>query len=151
MDKLKRHVLGDNTTAEEPPPLKTTRMDTSLYSNDESKVKSQIVNSVLSQKPMVKDFLSRQQKDKSTNQQIEMKKQYDRSVQSIKNDNIPTAVLKNCMKPKSIGELWCNEDNKSISTVNNSDEESLSSVDVTSEKDYSDNKEGEEELTDDAV
>ena len=39
----------------------------------------------------------------------------------------------------------------SISTVNNSDEESLSSVDVTSEKDYSDNKEGEEELTDDAV
>jgi len=48
MDKLKRHVLGDNTTAEEPPPLKTTRMDTSLYSNDESKVKSQIVNSVLS-------------------------------------------------------------------------------------------------------
>ena len=73
MDKLKRHVLGDNTTAEEPPPLKTTRMDTSLYSNDESKVKSQIVNSVLSQKPMVKYFLSRQQKDKSTNQQIEMK------------------------------------------------------------------------------
>ena len=73
MDKLKRHVLGDNTTAEEPPPLKTTRMDTSLYSNNESKVKSQIVNSVLSQKPMVKDFLSRQQKDKSTNQQIEMK------------------------------------------------------------------------------
>ena len=41
-----------------------------------------------------------------------MKKQYDRSVQSIKNDNIPTAVLKNCMKPKSIGELWCNEDNE---------------------------------------
>jgi len=61
---------------------------------------------------MVKYFLSRQQKDKSTNQQIEMKKQYDRSVQSIKNDNIPTAVLKNCMKPKSIGELWCNEDNE---------------------------------------
>ena len=37
---------------------------------------------------------------------------------------------------------------KSISTANNSDEESLSSVDVSSEKDYSYNKEDEEELTD---
>ena len=53
MDKLGRHVLGDNTKAESPP-HKTTRMNSSLYSNDESKVKSQIVNSVLSQRPMIK-------------------------------------------------------------------------------------------------
>ena len=112
MDKLRRHVLGDNTTAEKPPPVKTTRMDTCLYSNNKSKVKSHIINSALSQEPMVKEFLSRQQKDKSPNQPIEMKKQCGPSEQSIKNDNIPTAVLKNCMKPKSIGELWCNEDNE---------------------------------------
>ena len=66
MDKLRRHVLGDNTKAESPP-LKTTRMDSSLYSNDESKVKSQIVNSVLSQRPMIKEFLSRQQKNNKNN------------------------------------------------------------------------------------
>ena len=48
-------------------------MDTSLYSDDESKVKSQSVNSVLSQEPMVKEFLSQQQKDKSPNQQIVLK------------------------------------------------------------------------------
>ena len=59
---------------------------------------------------MVKEFLSQHQKDKLPNQQIEMKTQRGPSVQSIKNDNIPTAVLKNCMKPKAIGELWCNED-----------------------------------------
>ena len=104
MDKLRRHVLGDNTAAE-PPPHKATRVDTSLYSNDEPKVNSQIVNSVLSQQPMVKEFLSQQQKDKSPNHQFKVKKEYPRSVQSIKNDNIPTPVLKNCMKPKSIGEL----------------------------------------------
>ena len=52
MDKLRRHVLGNNT-AVKPPPLKTVRMDTSLYSHDDnvvipkSKTKSQIVNSVL--------------------------------------------------------------------------------------------------------
>ena len=69
-----------------------------------------------------------------------MKGQRGTSEQSTKNDNIPTQVLKNCMKPKSIGELWCNEDN-SISTKNNSDEESSSSVDVSSED--------EEELADD--
>ena len=44
------------------------------------------------------------------------------------------------MKSKSFGELWYNEDN-SIRTINNSDEESSSSVDVSSED--------EEELTDD--
>ena len=72
MDKLRRYVLGDNKIVE-PPPLKTTRMDSSLYSNDESKVKSQIVNSVLSQEPMIKEFLSRQQKDKSPKQQFKVK------------------------------------------------------------------------------
>ena len=47
-DKLKRYVLGAKS-----PPHKATRVDTTLYSNDGSKVKSQIVNSVLSQQPMV--------------------------------------------------------------------------------------------------
>ena len=145
MDKLKRHVLKNNIIVETLP-LKTTRIGTSLYSNNESKEKDQIVNSVLSKQPMIKEFLSRQQTDKSPNRQIETEKQYDRPTQSINNDNIPMVVLKNCIKPKSIGELWCNED-KSINTVNNSDEESSNSVDVSSEKDYSDNKEDEEELT----
>ena len=59
-------------------------MDTSLYSDDDisipkSKVKRQILNSVLPQQPIVEEILSRQQKNKSSNQQIEMKKQGDSS------------------------------------------------------------------------
>ena len=45
-----------------------------------------------------------------------MKERSDISTQSNKNDTIPTAVLKKCLKPKSIGKLWCNED-KSVSTT----------------------------------
>ena len=44
MDKLKRHILRNNTIVEQ---LKITRMDSPLYSNNESKEKNQIVNSVL--------------------------------------------------------------------------------------------------------
>ena len=70
---------------------------------------------------------------------------------SNKNDTIPTSVLIKCIKPKSIGELWCNEDT-SVSTTGNNDEESLSSVDVSSEKNiYPDNKEDEGELTNDLL
>ena len=145
MDKLRRHVLRGNKTVE-PPPLKTARIDNSSYSNDESKVKSQIVNSLLSQEPMVKEFLSRHPNDKSPNQQIDTKKEYGRSIQSTKNYNIPASVLKDCMKVKSMGELWCDEDN-SISMANSSDEESLSSVDVSSEKDYSGSEVDEKDLS----
>ena len=47
-----------------------------------------------------------------------------------------------CIKPKSIGELWFNEDTN-VSTTGNSDEESLSSVDVSSKTYFSDNKEND--------
>ena len=125
MDKLGIHVRNNTVVA------------SLSFENDD----------VLSQQPMAKEFLSRQQKDKSPIQQIEVKKHYGPSVQSNKNETIPTAVLMNCITPKSIGELWCNEDT-SVSTTGNTDEESLSSVDVSSEKNiYSVNKEDEEELT----
>ena len=49
---------------------------------------------------MVKEFLSRQQKDKSSNQQIEMKKQGGPLVQSNKNDTIPTSSTYEMHKTK---------------------------------------------------
>ena len=76
---------------------------------------------------MVKEFLSRQKKDKSPILQIEVKTNGGPSVQSNKNDTIPTAVLKKCMKQKSIGELWCNEGNDVSTDVSeeDSDEENI--------------------------
>ena len=48
---------------------------------------------------------------------------------------LPTAVLKECMKPKSIGELWCNEGNNVSTDV--SEEDSDENIDDDNEKSLS--------------
>ena len=127
MDKLRRHVLGDEAVME--PPTKTARMSSTTEPGPSKfkESKSQVVSSILDNLPSKQQQATTneivpKQNDKLQIQQpkLESVKMSTKRVvvpsipvQKPKDQIVPVNLypaLMKCMKPKSLGELWCSED-----------------------------------------